>query len=154
MYCSCLSSWKTSRFVFWTILSRSGSFTSLSWFNLFSYSTIFCYIPFSLFPRFCVILVSLSSFPFWMRIVSFNSLMPCQSWLKFFKLDILLGFFISNNNRSVFNSKLHIVLYSIKLGYYTHYYNTIPCLIQIEIIINCYCVIISMTQSLIFPFQL
>jgi len=33
---------------------------------------------------------------------------------------------------SVFSSKLHIVLYSIKLGYYTHYYNTIPCLIQIE----------------------
>jgi len=29
---------------------------------------------------------------------------------------------------------MHIVLYSIKLGYYTHYYNTIPCLIQIEFI--------------------
>jgi len=35
---------------------------------------------------------------------------------------------------SVFSSKLHIVLYSIKLGYYTHYYNTILCLIQIEIV--------------------
>jgi len=27
---------------------------------------------------------------------------------------------------------LQTLRYSIKLGYYTHYYNTIPCLIQIE----------------------
>jgi len=33
---------------------------------------------------------------------------------------------------SVFSSKFRIILYSIKLGYYTRYYNTIPCLIQIE----------------------
>jgi len=141
MYCSCLSSWKTSRFVFWTISSRSCSFSSSNWFNLFSYSTIFCCIPFSLFSWFCVILVSLSSFPFWMSIVSFNYLMPCQSWLNFssFELDFphvasffMCGFFISNINRSVISSKLQIVWYSIKLGYYTHYYNTIPCFIQIE----------------------
>ena len=43
----------------------------------------FC-IPFSLFSRFCVMLVGLSSLSFWMlvylSIVSFNSLMPCQGW--------------------------------------------------------------------------
>ena len=67
--------------------------------------------------------------------------MPCQSWLNFssFELDfphvasaIMVGFFISNIIRSEISSKLQIVWYSIKLGYYTHYYNTIPCLIQIE----------------------
>ena len=128
MNCSCLSSWKTSRFVFWTISSRGCSFVSSSWFNLFLWSTIFFCIPFSLFSRFCVILVNLSSFLFWMSIVSFNCLIPCQSWLNFFssfELDILHGFFISNINRSVFSSKLHIVWYSNKLGHYTHYYNTI-----------------------------
>ena len=144
MYCSCLSSWKTSRFVFWTISSRSYSFFSSSWFNVFSYSTIFFRIPCSLFSRFCVILVSLSSFSLWMSIVSFNCWIPCQNWLNFFSsLElgfphvawfIMLGFFKSNINRSVFRSKLHIVWYSIKLGYYTHYYKTIQHypLIQIE----------------------
>jgi len=37
----------------------------------------------------------------------------------------MLDFFKSNMNRSMFHSKLHFVWYSIKLGYYTHYYNTI-----------------------------
>ena len=84
MYCSCLSSWKTSRFVFWTISSRSCSFFSSSWFNLFAYSTIFFCIPFSLFSRFFVILVTLSSFSFWMSNVSFNCWIPCQSWYNCF----------------------------------------------------------------------
>ena len=141
MYCSCLSSWKTSRFVYWTISSHSCSISSSSCFNLFSYSTIFCCIPFSLFSRFSVIFVSLSSFLFWISIVSFNCLMPCHSWLNFsfFDLDfphvasaIMFGFFMSNINRSVISSKLQIVGYSIKLGYYTYYYNTIPWLVQIE----------------------
>jgi len=35
-------------------------------------------------------------------------------------------------NRSVISSKLQFVRYSIKLSYYTHYYNTIRCLIEIE----------------------
>jgi len=35
----------------------------------------------------------------------------------------MLDFFISNINRSVISSKLQIVWYSIRLGYYTHYYN-------------------------------
>jgi len=42
----------------------------------------------------------------------------------------MLNFFVSIINRSVISSKLQIVRYSIKLGYYTHYYNTIPCFIQ------------------------
>jgi len=70
------------------------SFSCSSWFNLFSYSTIVFCIPLSLFSRFCVILVSLSSFSFWMlinlSIVSFNSLMPCQSWLNFLLLNLFL----------------------------------------------------------------
>jgi len=37
----------------------------------------------------------------------------------------MLDFFKSNINRSVFCSKLYIVWYSIKLGYYTHYCNSI-----------------------------
>jgi len=44
----------------------------------------------------------------------------------------MLDFFVSIIIRSVISSKLQIVRYSINLGYYTHYYNTIPCLIQIE----------------------
>jgi len=46
---------------------------------------LFC-ITFRLFSRFCVILVSLSSFSLWMSIVSFNCLIPCQSWYNFFFL--------------------------------------------------------------------
>ena len=58
MYCSCLSSWKTSIFVFWTILWRTCSFLCSSFFSLCSYSTIFCCIAFSLFS----IVVSVSRF--------------------------------------------------------------------------------------------
>jgi len=44
----------------------------------------------------------------------------------------MLDFIVSIINRSVISSKLQIVRYSIKLGYYTHYDNTIPFLIQME----------------------
>jgi len=56
-------------------------FSSSSWLNLFSCSTMFFLYFISLFPRFCVILVSLTSFTFLFSVYC-NSLKPCQSWLK------------------------------------------------------------------------
>ena len=136
MYCSCPPSWKTMRSVLWTISLRSCSILLQADSTYFHVEPFFC-IPFSLFSRFCVILVSLSSFSFWMLVsscsVSFNSVMSCQSWLKFssFEFDFthvasftMLDFFmwsITHYQQVNKSSKMQIVWYSINFGYYINY---------------------------------
>jgi len=78
MYCSCLPSWKTIIYVFWTISMRSCIFTSTGSLRLFSCYALFVCIPFGLFSRFYVRSVSFS----------FMFLMACQTWLKISSVEV------------------------------------------------------------------